>query len=238
MKKSDWQYIIDTLLIMFIIGIAIIGFLMDLVIPKAPQVSESAKYFLGLQRHQWGNIHFYLSIAFAVLVIIRLIFSWNWIKGKAHQILHRGWGTMLVLITVVSLLVLFLFWALYPRAPGAYEDQGVRAESRAKEKEAKDPQILKEVRPTKQIHEEHKKRLIRGRMAAVPSGILITGKMTLNDLEDITGVPARKIADELGIPSNAALSEHLGRLRKRHPFTMQEVRNIVVTSMKKKRKER
>jgi len=337
MKKSDWQYIVDTLLFMCITGIAIIGFLMGLVIPKGPQASESAKYFLGFHRHQWGNIHFYLSIAFVVLVIIHLILSWSWIKGKARQLFQRGWATMLVFTTVVSLLVLFLFWAFYPKAPGAHEDYGVRARSRAKAvaseksqspqeerisiregkdyiaitgqmtlldvekatgipareiadelglpskvsldeplgqlrkkypftiqevrdvvtkllnkkksltQEKKEPEetqirkeqeIKKEVRPKELLREEHKQRLIRGRMAAVPSGILITGKMTLYDLEDTTGIPARKIADELGIPSNAPLSENLGRLRKRYLFTMQEVRNVVANLMKKKRKEK
>jgi hypothetical protein len=339
MKKSDWQYIIDTLLFICITGIAIIGFLMGLVIAKGPQSSESAKYFLGLHRHQWGNIHFYLSISFVVLVTIHLILSWSWIKGKARQLFHRGWAPMLVLTTVVSLLVLFLFWAFYPKAPGAYEDYGVRAGSRVEaaafeksgapqeekaspgkgkdyvvitgkmtlldvekatgipareivdelglpskvsldetlgqlrkkypftiqevrgvvielldEKvsltlEKREPEetqirkeqemkIKKEVRPKELLHKEQKQRLTRGRMAAVPSGILITGRMTLYDLEDITGIPARKIAEELGIPSNAPLNEHLGRLRRRYLFTMQEVRDAVAHLMKKNRKEK
>jgi hypothetical protein len=236
-------------------------------------------------------------------------------------------------------LVLFLFWAFYPKAPGAYEGYGVRAGRRAKavafeksqyrqeerisigegkdkivitgqmtlldlekvtgipareiadelalpskvslnetlgqlrkrypftiqevrnvvtellskkealdqeKKEAEETQkrkeqkikIKEEVRPKELLHEERKQRLIRGRRAAVPSGILITGKMTLYDLEDITGIPARKIADELGIPSNASLYEHLGRLRKRYLFSMQEVRDVVASLMKKNRKEK
>lgn len=331
MKKSDWQYTVDTLLFMCIIGIAFIGFLMGLVIPKGPQASESAKYFLELHRHQWGNIHFYLSIAFSVLVIIHLILSWKWIKAKARQLFHRGWASMLVLTAVVSLLVLFLFWAFYPKAPRAYEDYGVRTGSRAKavtlekspysqeerisagegedeivitgqmtlldvEKAAGIPateiaeqlglpshisknetlgqlrkkylfniqkvrdvvtELLnkkkspaqekkeaekiqrpkKEVRPEEPLYREQEQRLVRGRMAAVPSGILVTGRMTLYDLEDITGIPARKIADELGIPSGDPLHEHLGKLRKRYLFTMQEVRDVVASLMKKNKKE-
>ena len=75
MKKTDWQYLVDTLLFLCIVGIVFIGFLMGLVIPKGPTAQESAKYFLGLHRHQWGNIHFYLSITFTVLIIIHLILS-------------------------------------------------------------------------------------------------------------------------------------------------------------------
>jgi len=196
MKKTDWQYLIDTLLFLCIVGIAFIGFLMGLVIPKGPTATESAKYFLGLHRHQWGNIHFYLSIAFIVLVIIHLILSWKWIKSKARQIFKGRWATTLILTAIASFLVLFLFWSLYPKVPSTYETYGIRAGKIAK--------------------------------------ILITGRMTLHDIEDETGIPARKIADKLGLPSNAPLNETLGRLRKRYLFTMQEARDVVTSLMKKK----
>lgn len=335
MKKSDWQYIVDALLFMCITGVAIIWLLMGLVIAKGPQSSESAKYFLGLHRHQWGNIHFYLFISFVGLVIIHLILSWSWIKSKARQLFHRGWAAGLVLTTIVSFLVLLLFSTFHTKAFGAYEDYGVRAGSRVKaevfaqnqysqqektstekskeylvitgqmtlldvekatgipareiadelglpskvsldetlgqlrkkysftiqevravvielvnkkisltpgKKELEETQrrkeqemkIKKEARPKELLHKEQKQKLTRGRMATVPSGILITGRMTLHDLEDTTGISARKIAEELGIPSNAPINEHLGRLRRRYRFTMQEVRDAVAYLMKKK----
>lgn len=217
MKKTDWQYLVDTLLFICIVGIAIIGFLMGLVIPKGPKAAESAKYFLGLHRHQWGNIHFYLSIAFVTLIVLHLILSWSWIKGKARQIFNKIWATVLAFTVVLSLLVLFLFWILYPRRPGAYEDHGVRSYRRAKEIafEKKAPHEEKIFPDESQEH------------------VAITGQMTLLDVEKSTGIPARKIADALGLPAKVSLDEPLGRLRKRHLFTMQQVRNIVTSLMKK-----
>ena len=226
MKKSDWQYLVDTLLFLCIVGIVLIGFLMGLVIPKGPTAPESAKYFLGLHRHQWGNIHFYLSIAFTALVIIHLILSWKWIKVKARQIFKGRWDTALILTAIASILVLFLFWYLSPKVSGAYEDYGTKAGERTKMQ-----QLSKEGYPM--IEEKDEEKLIKGRMAEDSSGILITGRMTLYDIENKTGVPARKIADKLRIPSNAPLNETLGRLRKRYPFTMQEVRDAVTTLMNK-----
>jgi len=227
MKKIDWQYLIDTLLFLCIVGIAFIGFLMGLVIPKGPTATESAKYFLGLHRHQWGNIHFYLSIAFIILVIIHLILSWKWIKGRARQIFKGRWATVLILTAIASFLMLFLFWSLYPKVPSAYEDYGIRVGETAKRQ-----QLSKERYPIPEEKEEEK--LTRERMAEDISGILITGRITLHEIEDETGIPARKIADKLGLPSNAPLNETLGRLRKRYLFTMQEVRDIVISLMKKR----
>jgi hypothetical protein len=226
MKKSDWQYLVDTLLFLCIVGIAVIGFLMGLFIPKGPTAPESTKYFLGLHRHQWGNIHFYLSVAFTVLVIIHLILSWKWIKSKARQIFKGRWDTALILTAIASILVLFLFWSLYPKVSGAYEDYGIRAGERTGRQH-----LSKEGYPMPEEKDEEK--LTKGKMAEDTSGILITGRMTLHDLEDKTGIPARMIADKLGLPSNAPLNETLGRLRKRYLFTMQEVRDVVAILIKK-----
>jgi hypothetical protein len=244
---------VDTLLFFCIVGIAFIGLLMGLVIPKGPAASESSKYFLGLHRHQWGNIHFDLSLAFIVLVIIHLILAWKWIKGNAIQIFKKSWAIMLILTVIVSLLVIFLFWILYPRTSGAYEEYGVGAGKREQrhlkegnaagkeivsvEERNEIPKIKEEEKHEQMQAEEHEENITRGRQAEDPSGILITGQMTLYDIEVETGIPARKIADRLGLPANVSLDENLGRLRKRYSFTMQELRDIVASLIKKGEKK-
>jgi hypothetical protein len=249
MKKSDWQYVVDTLLFLCIVAIALIGFLMGFFLPKGPLAREASKYFLGLHRHQWGNIHFYLSIAFVALVIIHLTLSWKWIKGKARQLFKNRWAVMLGSTAAASLLILFLFWILYPKVPGAYEDYGTRAKSKARHQELMEegfphPEETVFYRETKEKIEpqekqvkkeeaEHEEKLTRGRMSEDVSGILITGQMTLLDIENKTGIPARKIADKLGLPLNIPLNERIGRLRRRYLFTMQEVRDVIASLMKK-----
>jgi len=217
MKKSDWQYLVDSLLFICILGIAVIGFLMGLVIPKGPAAPEKAKYFLGLHRHQWGNIHFYLSIAFVILVIIHLIFSWKWIKAKALQLFKRKWAMVLILTVIISILVLFFSWLFYPKVPGAYSGYGVRSAKTAKAKVIKENLSAEQ---DKVLNKESKQY------------INVTGQMSLQDLERVSGIPARKIADKLGLPTHDSLNQRLGRLRKQHLFTMQEVRDVVASLMK------
>jgi len=336
MKKTDWQYLVDTLLFLCIVGMVFIGILMGFFLAQGPTAQESAKYFLGLHRHQWGNIHLYLSITFTLLLVIHLILSWKWIKGKARQLFKKGWGTALTLTAIASILVLFLFWFLYPKVPGAYEDYGKGAgkkaiqqqllkegypaseeqifyeggavdivitgqttllevekatgisvkeiavelglpskvspdetlgrlrkkylftlqdardtismllskkkalaeekiETQKNQKKKEGSQNIKEEKKHEEAHaEEHEEKLTRGIKAEDTSGILITGRMTLYDIEDETGVSARKIADKLGISSNSPLDETLGKLRKRYLFTMQDVRDAVASLMKKR----
>ena len=211
MKKTDWQYLVDTFLFFCIVGLVFIGFLMGLFLPQGPTAPESAKYFLGLHRHQWGNIHFYLSIAFTVLVIIHLILSWKWIKSKSRQIFKKGWTSMLILTALASILIIALFWAFYPRIPGAYEDYGVRAG-------AKQQHLSEEGYPA---HEE-KIYLEDGTLA-----IIITGQTTLKQVEEATGIPAKDIAAKLGLPAKVSPDESFGRLRKSYPFTILDVRDTV-----------
>jgi hypothetical protein len=118
---------------------------------------------------------------------------------------------------MASILVLFLFWALYPRVPGAYEDYGVRAGKRAKQ-----DQLSKEGYP---IHEEK---------IFYEDGntyIVITGQTTLRQAEKATGIPAKKIAAELRLPLNVSMDETLGRLSKKYRFNLQEVRDVISDSI-------
>jgi hypothetical protein len=219
MKESNWRFIVDTLLFLCIIGIIVIGILMGLVIPKSPMASESADYFLGLHRHQRETILFCLSIAFVVLVIIHLILSWSWLKSKGRQLFHRGWVMILVLTIVFSLLVLFVFWAFHPKPPEADEDHGVRAGSGAKAGFFEKGQYRQEERIPVGEGKDH---------------LIITGQMTLLDVEKATGIPAREIARELGLPPEVSLNETLGQMRKKYPFTLQEARDVVTELLNKK----
>jgi len=321
MKKSDWQYLVDSLLFICMFGISFIGILMAFFLPKGPSALESEKYFLGLHRHQWGDIHLYLSLVFVLLVIIHLFLSWAWIKGKAKTLFNKGWGVIITLTVIGACLVLVLFWQFTPKHSQKYEDYGVRKgrvserplmleelmdkdrgvvtltgkltleeveqitgispekiidrlglPSRTPHNETlgqlqkkygfsmvefreiltdlmnrlhpeqetslppKEQRLQEQKIPQKEEErheEEHEQKLARGRLAEDASGILITGRMTLRELGEQTGLSGRAIADKLGLPASVSLDEYLGRLRQRYRFTMQEVRDTVASLLEK-----
>lgn len=39
-----------------------------------------ARELWSMTRHEWGNIHFYLAIAFVVLMMTHILLHWGWIK--------------------------------------------------------------------------------------------------------------------------------------------------------------
>jgi hypothetical protein len=242
MKKVNWQYLIDLLLFISIVGVVAVGFLLGFVLPKGPTASESAKYFLGLHRHAWGDIHLYLGIAFTVLTVIHLILGWSWIKGKTRAFFGSRWKGAIVAICLLPLVVLAGTWLGFPDDPAAYDHNvGTAAGRNLQAHENGGHVSVAEVPPArpesntpteKPQHDSHHGEskevgLTCGRASADASGILITGQMTLRDIEEETGIPSLVLADQLGIPSTESPDSRLGRLRKRYGFTMQEVRSAI-----------
>jgi uncharacterized protein DUF4405 len=64
--------------------IAARGLLLGFVIPVG-RAAQREKYFLGLHRHGWVDMHLYLALLFIVLVVIHLGLQWKWIVQSTRQ---------------------------------------------------------------------------------------------------------------------------------------------------------
>lgn len=124
MKKTDLKYFVDILMFLCIVGIAGIGFLMGFFLAEGPTVREQDKYFLNLHRHQWGEIHLYLSLVFTALVILHLLLNWKWVKCKTRVLFKSGWKTMLIVTAALAVLIPLIFWLFYPKYPQEYLEYG------------------------------------------------------------------------------------------------------------------
>lgn len=109
MKKNTLKYMVDAALFVDICAISAIGLLLAFVIP-AGKVGSSAKYFLGLHRHQWGDIHLYLSLLLLLLLVFHLWFNWTWIKQSTRRYFGQRWKQALWCLAMGWLLVLFVAW--------------------------------------------------------------------------------------------------------------------------------
>jgi hypothetical protein len=95
MKKNDWKYLIDALLFVDLCSLAAIGLLLAFVIPSGKAASESSKFFIGLHRHDWGDIHLYLSLLMLGLVILHVWFNWTWVVNSTKGYFGKRWGKAL-----------------------------------------------------------------------------------------------------------------------------------------------
>lgn len=200
-SRTDWKYVVDTLMFLCMVGIVAIGLLMAFIIPEGQVGPGRSKFFLGLHRHQWGDIHLNLSLAFAVLVVIHIVLAWSWVKGKAQGLFGKTWKAALGLTVVAAVLVPLIFWLAAPKNDPAYADLGTghgRNEMGS---------------------ERHGQ--------AVPSEVPISGRMTMREVERTAGISAKDLLARLGLPDGVSLDETLGRLSRTYGFEMQALRDAV-----------
>jgi hypothetical protein len=106
MKKNDWKYLLDSLLFVNICSLAAIGLLLAFVV-LAGKGSYSDKYFLGLHRHDWGDLHLYLSLFLLALLILHIWLNWTWIIQSTKRYFGAKWEQALLALSFAWLLVLF-----------------------------------------------------------------------------------------------------------------------------------
>ena len=109
MKKIPLKYFIDTILFIDICSIAVIGLFLGFIIPKG-NAQQVSKYFLGLHRHEWGDIHLYLSLFLLVLLFFHIWLNWTWIIQSTKRYFGNNWKRALWCFSAAWLLVLFVGW--------------------------------------------------------------------------------------------------------------------------------
>jgi hypothetical protein len=111
MKKNDWKYLLDALLFVDLCSIAAIGLLLAFVIPSG-RAPDTSKYFLGLHRHDWGNIHLYLALFLLVLLVLHLWLNWTWVVHSTKNYFGSQWKNAFWALSGAWIVVLFLGWLI------------------------------------------------------------------------------------------------------------------------------
>lgn len=119
MKKSKLITLIDIAAFISFIFVVSTGVLMRYVLPP-----RSGQYIeiLGMSRHEWGDIHFYITFIFLVILSIHLILHWRFIRNVLHGQIKEACTSRLILGLVGLLAVLALAIAPFV-APK--EDSGI-----------------------------------------------------------------------------------------------------------------
>jgi hypothetical protein len=118
MKKSKLNLIIDAMLLLCLAAIAGIGLLIKYVLVPGYQrweiYARNVSLFLwGLDRHQWGTIHFIIGLVFLSLLVLHIILHWQMIVGIYRRLIPNRfarWITALILICITIILFVFPYF--------------------------------------------------------------------------------------------------------------------------------
>ena len=130
------NFVIDLISLLVLLALAATGLLLKYVLPPGSRGGRGLRLW-DMTRHEWGDIHFWLSIVLAVLVIVHLALHWTWVcavvarwvsksNGAKHLTpLRRSAYGVAFLIAVVALLWGSVWLAgLKTTSSGGDRDQG------------------------------------------------------------------------------------------------------------------
>jgi len=115
MKRAKVNLVIDALLLLCIAAIAGIGLLIKYVLVPGYQCWEiygrNVSLFLwGLDRHQWGTIHFIIGLVFLALLVLHVILHWQMIVGIYRSLIPNRFARWVAaLILICATIILFSF---------------------------------------------------------------------------------------------------------------------------------
>jgi|GEM_PF-1660244 len=110
-SQSAGRFLVDFVMFVSALGTILTGVVLWLCVGKGP---AGQKFFLGLHRHEWGDLHTFFSLAFVALVVVHLIQHWAWIRIVALKQVRRTTGIWSILKTTgAAILVLGTIWAFF-----------------------------------------------------------------------------------------------------------------------------
>jgi hypothetical protein len=213
--KSKVNLIIDALMLLFMMSMTGVGMLIRYVLVPGYRRNEiygKGKELLvwGMDRHQWGTIHFALALVFSALLLLHIILHWNLIKCIykkmiPHTTLRRSMAVFIVLVSAaLAVGSLFLSPAIQSFQPGSNEWRPYSLNK-------KQPVHLQDAGQRKQY---------------THPDIQIFGYMTLREITSQSSIPVEVLAKVIHIPVSLA-DERLGRLRKKYGFEMESLRQYI-----------
>ena len=98
MRQATVNFIVDTVALVNLILLGATGVILKWVLPpgsggghgrgfRGGRGPDDVKQLLGLGRHDWGDVHFVLSLLFVFLMLVHLLLHWTWIKTCTRAIL-------------------------------------------------------------------------------------------------------------------------------------------------------
>jgi hypothetical protein len=254
--KSRLNYAVDFLTLLLILAMIGTGIVIRYVLPPGSGGHGGGERLLlwGLDRHEWGGLHFWLAVALSAVMLLHVALHWKWICGITRRWIGRvrGGGVRasrraaygVAFFALVALLVggfTYLSWTSVEVVPGDHHGRGRHSRrSVASVGQGSDAAHELEAVPETPRHEEDGRPSSRGGGRARPKradehrehhhhadGALVRGSMSLREVARVSGFDVSELKELLGLPATVSGSERLGRLKRRFGFEIEDVRKLI-----------
>lgn len=231
MNRKSLNAIVDALGFVSFLFLTATGLLMHYILPAG---SGRFVALWGMDRHEWGAIHFWISIAFLSILALHLLLHWRWIvavvKGLPTE--ESGYRVSIGVIALLALLVLAASPFFFPveRKPS---DSPHRQRNEEPLLQSGDT-FSRNASPILLNHDTvAAKNTVTPKQETRSEEIeSIKGSMTMAELQGETGIAYQSILKELGVTDEIPPDARLGRLSKQYGFDIPKVREVVAELQK------
>jgi len=219
MKRTTANFLVDAVAFAAFVLLTATGLIERYLLPPG---TGHFRALWGMNRHQWGHIHFWIAVTLMAVLALHILLHWKWVAtvvcGRRPE--TSGWRVALGVVGLVGLLGLsaapFLGVIEPTGSPGRrYQD--------TQQRPAGEQTNLEQPAPPRRENVADENRSLH----AGKTGPHIRGSMTLAELEKATGVAVEVVLRELKLPSDVPHEEKLGRLSHQYGFEIDDVRRIV-----------
>lgn len=132
MTRPTTNYILDWSTLLVMGGLAGTGLLIHFSLPAG----SGGNSVLGLTRHDWGDVHFWIAMGFLALITVHLLLHVSWIKAmtvagaKGSKAWRRAGYAVAGLLAVIALIATLLSLPVSPGTGGGRgEGRGYESQS-------------------------------------------------------------------------------------------------------------
>lgn len=257
MKKTNLCLLTDVLMFFFLALMSGVGLLLKYVLlPGSKRWDVYGRNvdltFLGMDRHQWGTIHFIIAIIFVLLLVLHIILHWKCMVNYIRRLFENRRDVNVLMLAfgfILLVMIIFPFLVkvdiaelgdgrdrfLHVQEQGQNLPAAQQNEQRARLKTSEDlsGKIVEESvekqtvydRETKQLQEAESHEDIERH--DIDLDINVDGSMSLINVSVKYNVPLSHLTGELDLPSNVSGNERLGRLKRSHNFRMSDIELVI-----------
>jgi len=220
MQRNTINFMIDVITLLVMLGMVATGLVIRFVLPPGTggRHGGTGLALWGLGRHDWGDIHYWLAVTLGLLVLVHIALHWNWVCIIAQRLTRPGTPIEKITAKTINIYGIVLLGLIV----GAFAILLFIASASVETFQYDNSYSETTNHETNEQQNEHDAYESHDTL-----DIDIRGSMSLADIELATGVPAKVIVSELGLPDTIPADERLGRLKRRYDFEMHDIREII-----------
>lgn len=230
MRRTTLNFIVDLAAWVAMILLGATGLIVRYVLPAGSGGRGGGSQLLlwGFGRHDWGALHFWLSIALGVLIVLHIVLHWNWVCAttRRHLPSFARWPSStsktvqnlysIGLLSMATLLTFAFVWLCQSSVVAGPGHGGGRGNGR----HGMTTRPWQSADVTEAVHTSNEQ----------PADDHIRGSMTLQEVAGIADMNVDQLKRILGIAEDVPAFERIGRQARARGLGMADFRRMVLTS--------